>query len=55
MGFLGVKILETKYQVNLEFPRGRASGKQKTFHGGSIDILLEIHNKLVHNNGKFIL
>ena len=37
-GFLEVKILKAKYQVNLEFPVGREGAKQKTFHGGSMDI-----------------
>ena len=33
-GVLKVKILEAKYEVKLEFPRGSGDAKQKTFHGG---------------------
>ena len=37
-GVLKVKILEAKYEAKLEFPGGRGDAKQKTFHGGSMDI-----------------
>ena len=37
-GVLKVKILEAKYEAKLEFPRGTGGAKQKTFHGGSLDI-----------------
>ena len=37
-GVLKAKILEAKYEVKLEFPGGTGGAKQKTFHGGSMDI-----------------
>ena len=37
-GFLKGKILERKYEAKLEFPGGTGGAKQKTFHGGSMDI-----------------
>ena len=38
-GVLKVKILEVKYEAKLEFPGGTGDAKQKTFHGGSMDIV----------------
>ena len=40
-GVLKPKILEAKYEAKLEFPSGRGGAKQKTFHGGSMDIFLK--------------
>ena len=37
-GVLKVKILEPKYEAKLEFPGGMGCAKQKTSHGGSMDI-----------------
>ena len=37
-GVLKVKILEAKYEAQLEFPGGTGGAKQKTFHRGSMDI-----------------
>ena len=37
-GVLKVKLLEAKYETNLEFPRGREDAKQKTLCGVSIEI-----------------
>ena len=37
-GILKVKILEAKYEAKLEFSGGMGGAKQKTFHGGSMDI-----------------
>ena len=39
LGVLVAKILEAKYEVELEFPEGRKGGaKQTTFHGRSMGI-----------------
>ena len=35
---LKAKFLEEMYENKLEFPAGRGIAKQKTFHGGSMDI-----------------
>ena len=37
-GVLKAKFLEEMYENKLEFPSGRGVAKQKTFHGGSMDI-----------------
>ena len=36
---LKVKFLEAKYEAKLEFPEGTGGAKQKTFCGGSMDII----------------
>ena len=52
-GVLKVKILEAKYEAKLEFPGGMGGAKQKTFHGGSMDIFwnctLHLHTQVKHN------
>jgi len=37
-GDLKAKVLEGQYEAKLEFPGGCGGAKQKTFHGGSMDI-----------------
>ena len=37
-GVLKAKILEAKYEAEVEFPGGKGGAKQKIFRGGSMDI-----------------
>ena len=37
-GVLKAKFLEEMYDNNPEFPGGEGGAKQKSFHGGSMDI-----------------
>ena len=45
-GVLKANILEAKYEAKLKFLRRRGGAKQKTFHGGSMDISVSTHSDL---------
>ena len=46
-GVLKANILEAKYEAKLEFLGGMGVAKQKTFHGGSMDIFWNYTFRLV--------